>query len=91
MISMDVMKNVVPVMREPAPVQESAVQGGSRVSVSPEIILNRPEPKRYLDADKRDALAGGHDQLGGFEQLRAAKGQLHVLKLEKREVAAEKS
>ena len=56
MISMDVMKNVVPVMREPAPVQESAVQGGSRVSVSPEIILNRPEPKRYLDADKRDAL-----------------------------------
>lgn len=46
MISMDVMKNVVPVMREPAPVQESAVQGGSRVSVSPEIILNRPEPKR---------------------------------------------
>ena len=55
-INMDVMKHVMPVMREPAPVQEIAAQGGICVPVSPEIVSHRPEPKRYLDAARREAL-----------------------------------
>jgi hypothetical protein len=70
-INMDVMKHVMPVMREPAPVQESAAQGGICVPVSPEIVSHRPEPKRYLDATRREALF----REGGMNAVYAAESR----------------